>query len=51
VGHVDHVISIAGAWDDSSDLFVAKQELEKQLAPGGCVEVLGPVGRYRPGSP
>jgi hypothetical protein len=38
-----HVISTAGAWDDSGDLFIAEQELEKKLAPGGCVEVLGPV--------
>jgi hypothetical protein len=29
------VISIAGAWDDSGNLFVAEQELEKKLAPGG----------------
>jgi hypothetical protein len=36
---IDHVISIAGAWDDSGDLFVAEQELEKKLTPGGGVEV------------
>src|SRR6478672_9396183 len=40
---VGHMYWVRGAGNNCRHPFVAEQVFEKKLAPGGCVEVLGPV--------